>query len=363
MLHLRKVLCMFLLALLLVQPVFAETEATTQPPEPDIVTALYPMQTLPGNWSPLSSQTEETQFLLELTTAPLYEIDGAGTWQPVLARELPIDVTEEFAGNPIYSVPANASRGYAFRILLNGTARWDDGSKITADDYIFSIKKLLEQEQFSENWTFLANAAQIRSGESLPSDSIVSLHDAGFSSVQEAWQAGYTDFFVDTSGFWGLDQGWKSVSDRNRLRDYAMPGGLDEYFVSPAYLYSRYLMDGSELSRFQREFLGICDTPGPVLTMDDLGIIRVHSFEFILILEEPSTASSLMLNLQQLHLFCPDHRGDSYGTSAETYCAYGPYTITFSDVDQIILEPNPYWCGDVDPRGYDRILCTGNGKD
>ena len=57
MLLLRKVLCIFLMTLLLVQPVFAETEAVTtptEPVEPDIITAVHTMQTLPGSWSPLS---------------------------------------------------------------------------------------------------------------------------------------------------------------------------------------------------------------------------------------------------------------------------------------------------------------------
>ena len=59
------------------------------------------------------------------------------------------------------------------------------------------------------------------------------------------------DFYLDTEGFWGLGGGWKPISDRIRLRDFAMPGGLDEYFVSPAYLYRYYLMDGAINNRDQ----------------------------------------------------------------------------------------------------------------
>jgi len=74
MLYLRKGLCLFLMMLLLSQPVFAEavTEAATQPtqpPEPDIISAVHTVQTLPGNWSPLSPVTAERQWLLRMTTA------------------------------------------------------------------------------------------------------------------------------------------------------------------------------------------------------------------------------------------------------------------------------------------------------
>lgn len=359
----RKALCIILPALFLVQPVLAQEETAAAATEPDIVTALYPMDTLPGNWSPLSKQSPEKQWLQELTTAPLYALDDAGSWQPVLAEELPEDVTAEFTGDSLYGIPADAARGYAFRIRLNQDARWDNGIRITSDDYLFSIKQLLMRKDTAQNWTFLANAASILSGKQRPTGAILSLRDAGFSSVQEARKAGFTDFYVDTASFWGLDGGWKSLSDRVRLRDYAMPGGLNEFFVTPAYLYNRYLIDGAENSRFQSEFVGICQQYGDTLTMEDLGIRKVSSQEFIIITQMPTTVSSLILQLNQLPLFCEDHFGDSYATSANTYCSSGPWCIRSADAAQILLEPNPYWCGKADARGYDRILCIAAGKD
>lgn len=359
----RKALCVLLPALLLAQPVLAQEETAAAATEPDIVTALYTMDVLPGNWSPLSTQTPEKQWLQQLTAAPLYALDEAGSWQPVLATELPEDVTAEFAGDPVYGIPAGAARGYAFRILLNEDARWDDGTAITADDYIFSIRQLLTHSNTAQNWTFLANATSILSEKQRLTDAIISLRDAGFSSVQEAQKAGFSDFYVDTSSFWGLDGGWKSILDQNRLRDYAMPGGLNEFFVTPAYLYDRYLSDGAEHSRFQSEFVGICQQYGASLTMDDLGVRKVSDYEWILITQMPTTVSALVLQLNQLPLLCQDCFGTSYATSADTYCASGPWSICSADVSQILLEPNPYWCGEADSRGYDRILCTAAGKD
>lgn len=358
----RKALCALLPVLLLAQPVLAqeETAAATQP---DIVTALYPMDTLPASWSPLSTRTEEAQWLWDITSASLYEADASGRFQPVLAQSLPEDITADFAGDPLYGIPAGATRGYAFRILLNQDARWDDGTRITSDDYIFSIRQLLQQKDTAQNWLFLANAASILSGKSTPAGPIVSLRDAGFSTVQQAWQAGYTELYVDTSSFWGLSGGWKSISDRTRERDYAMPGGLDEAFVTPAYLYNRYLMDGTENSRFQSEFVGICQEEADPLTMEDLGLVKVSSYELLLITQSPMTVSSLVLELSKLPLLCEDCFDDSYATAAGTCCASGPWRVSSTEDTQILLEPNPYWCGEADPRGYDRILCTGAGKD
>ena len=347
MLHVRKALCIFFIALFLVQPVFAETEPTAAP---DIVTAIHTVTALPTSWDSLSAQTAEAQWLRSLTTAPLYAMQADGTWEPVLARALPEDVTVDYAAS--CGIPENAQRGYAFRILLDNSACWDDGTPITADDYIFSIQKLLQNEETSKDWTFLANAEAILSNKKQTGSDIISLGDAGFSSVSQAWSAGYTEFYVDTDGFWGLSNGWMSVSDRTRLRDYAMPSGLDEYFVSPAYLYNRYLMDGAETSRYQSEFVGICQTPGTALTMDDLGLMKINDLELVLILSEPAAASTLMQRLEALFLFRQE------GSSG-----YGPYRVTSANGEEIILEPNPNWWGVADTRGYDRIICRMEGKD
>ena len=233
---------------------------------------------------------------------------------------------------------------------------------ITSGDYLFSIQKLLENEEHRQNWLFLAGAEAVLSEEKQPGSHIIRLQDADLSGVSEALAAGYTDFYVDMEGLWGLDQGWKSVTDRTRLRDYAMPGGLDEYFVTPAYLYERYLADGTENSRYQSEFVGIAQPSGEALTMDDLGVIKTGSFELVLILQEPAAPSTLMQRLEKLFLFRESYWEKDFATSPETYCGYGPYRIIAVDAEQITLEPNPNWWGEADPRGYDRIVCQKIGS-
>lgn len=349
MLHLRKAICMILMTLLLAQPVFA-TEAPTETAaiEPDIVTAIHKMETIPTDFGIHAEITEQLQWLRRLTAAPLYAMEG-GNWIPVLAGSLPVDVTAEYVGT--YGIPSDAARGYAYRISLNGDARWENGRSVTADDCIDSIQALFSHENTEKDWLFLANADAIAGGRTKPTRHIVSLKDAGFSGITQAWGAGYKEFFLDTEGFWGLGQGWKSVSDRTRIRDYAMPTGLDESFVSPAYLYHNYLMDG-EHQRFLATFIGINEAPGDDYTMDDLGLEKLSDGEFVLILHAPATASTLMQYLEKLVLFPQD---------ATEYLSCGPYRIVSATSEEIRLEPNPHWWGEADSRGYDRIFCQKIG--
>ena len=362
MLHFRKVLWLILVMLLLVQPVFAETAPSaesTEPLKPDIISAIHEVSSLPSNWSPLSPVSSQQQFLLELTTTVMYSLSSDGSWTPVLAAALPEDVTKDYAGT--YGIPAHATGGYAYRILLNPDARWDDGSTITADDYIFSIRKLLEDEENRDFWTFLANAQDVLSGKAQPADEVISLREAQLFNVHEALAAGYTQLYLDTSNFWGLDAGWLPVSDRSRLQDFAMPDGMDERFVSPAYLYTRYLIEGSESSRFQSRFIGVRKTTGKAMTMDDLGIVKVSPHEIVLILQNPAAPSILMEKLEKLFLFRENYWSKDYATSPETYCGYGPYRITSVDSSQIILEPNSNWWGEPVSEEFDRIICRVAG--
>jgi len=350
LLQLKKLLCPVLVILLLAQPVFAETEAVTEvptePPEPDIITAVLSVDEIPKSFSPVSAPA----WFQELIAAPLYAITEDGNWNSILARALPEDVTADFAGT--YGIPTDAKRGYALRILLDSDALWEDGTFITADDYIFSIKALFSKEETSKKWLFLAGAADILSGKAHSGSEIISLREAGFANVREAWTAGFTEFFLDTDGFWGLGGGWKSISDRTRLRDFAMPGGLDEYFVSPAYLYNNYLMYGAQSNYYQNKFIGIRRTSDKKFTMADLGLLKVNDYELIIILEEASTTAMVMAQLDEPFLFRKE---------ADRFLSYGPYRILSSDHTNLLLETNPNWWHAPDPRGYDRILCLKIG--
>ena len=349
MLHLRKAICLILMALLLAQPVVATEAATeTTPREPDIVTAVRKMDTIPVDMGIHAKTTEELRWLRSLTASPLYAMTG-GNWEPVVAAQLPEDVTDAYVGS--YGIPADAARGYAYRITLKDDARWENGTFITADDCIFSILEQFSHKDTVDNWLFLANGEAVREGRVKPGRHIISLKEAGFPSITQAWAAGFREFFLDTEGYWGLGQGWKSVSDRTRIRDYAMPTGLDESFVSPAYLYHNYLMDG-EHHRFLPEFIGISENSGSVYTTEDLGLVKLSEKEFVIILEDPITASTLMQHLEELVLF---------SEYADTCLSSGPYRIVSATSEELWLEPNPCWWGEPDPRGYDRIFCQKIG--
>jgi hypothetical protein len=77
----------------------------------------------------------------------------------------------------------------------------------------------------------------------------------------------------------------------------------------------------------------------------------------------PAKLKARKEKLEKLFLFREHYWGKNFATSPETYCGYGPYQITSSNSQEIILEPNPNWWGSAVTEEFDRIICRAAGKD
>ena len=335
---LRKYFGLLAVVILLVATVLAASASDTP------VVAVREMDTLPSSWNPADADSPEAKFIQDLTGGGMFRISHEGKFVKSDLGSLTEDVTAEYAGS--YGVPENAVRGYAYQIILNTGACWDDGTPITADDWVYSAHRMLESG--NESMLILANAAGYRKGETRKQ--IVFLADAGYNSVAAAQEAGITEFYVDVEHYWGLGEGWRSVKDITRLKDPAMMLGYPEMYVSAAWLYDTYLADERPYAYFQREFVGIAGQGMP-LTLEDVGILKTGSHELVLILEEAETASSLSAKLADFYLI---REGYSY-RSAEDSASYGPYRVVEVTAEGIRLEKNPNWWGREGQ--YEQILC------
>ena len=85
--------------------------------------------------------------IMTLTQRGLYAIIYSDNDQgyeiiPEMASDMAKDVTEEYAGQ--YNIPEGETEGYAWEFPLREDACWEDGTPITANDYIESMKDLLD---------------------------------------------------------------------------------------------------------------------------------------------------------------------------------------------------------------------------
>lgn len=332
-------------ALVLLAALFAAASVSVSASEAKVV-AVREMEVLPASWNPLEAASSEAEFLRDLTGGGMYRVDHNSKFVDSDLASMPEDVTAEYAGT--YGVPETAVRGYAYRIMLNTGACWDDGTPITADDWIYSGRQMLE-DGTNETLLMLANAAGYRNGGT-HDPRMISLAEAGYGSVAAAMEAGITDFYVDVEHYWGLGDGWRSITDITRLKDGAMTQGYPEMYVSAAWLYDRYLADERPYAYFQSEFVGIA-AEGTPLTLEDVGLVKTGDYEIVLILQEPDTASSLQMKLAEFPLV---REGCAYRSGADSP-SYGPYRVAEVTAEGIRLERNPNWWG-VEGQ-YEQILC------
>lgn len=333
------ILCLF--------PVVIASAAETTTPVSKV--GIYETSALPKAWGPFADSSKAKDLILELTTVPFYQLSKNSVFSASLAA-LPEDITANFETDSKFGVPENARRGYVFRIDLNPNIYWEDGTKVTADDVQFTLIAYAQQNALNIT---IAGMDDYLQGYQNSSGAVNSLQQAGFSSLAEAQQAGFTQFYLDMTHFWGLDEGWVNIDSREIFHDRAIPTGVTEMYITPAYLYNQYLKDGAQQDHLQSEFIGIAANATP-MTEKDLGMVAKDAHQLILILEEPTTAAALTAELSKLIVVKEDRFGLGYGSSVPSYCSYGPYKVATVNPREIILVPNEFWTQNV-PYDVDQI--------
>ncbi|MDE6588947.1 MAG: hypothetical protein K2K53_01095, partial [Oscillospiraceae bacterium] len=276
------------------------------------------------------------------------------------ATELPIDVTASLTAEQreLYGVPGDAAEGYAWQIELNDQVCWQDGQKITADDYIYTLQQFLNPQmsnyrasQFYSGTTAIANArAYYNSGHAGEIGFLSSLGDLGYASVEEAQADGYTEFGVDLDDFWGLPEaGIVPITDETMYGegDDAISGKeCYEYYLAPGMDYEDYAADEVYVGE-------VLEAAG----WDQVGVIKNGDYSFTVVLTTPQSPFYAVYGLQGLVCVREDlyeankqQTGDiiksSYGTSPEKFMSYGPYILDSYQPDkELHYTKNENWWG------------------
>jgi len=115
-------------------------------PTQESYTYNYALATFPTNWNPASYQTARDSEILDYISDSFYVFDyneaGDGyALVPGMAKSDPRDVTGEYVGK--YGIKAGDTKR-AYVIELREDLRWEDGTAITAEDFVESAKRFLD---------------------------------------------------------------------------------------------------------------------------------------------------------------------------------------------------------------------------
>ena len=417
-----KKLLALLLAVAMVVAVFAgckeakpnTTNAPTNPngPETPVVenyTYTDWVTTLSANWNPHTYETNDQAYPIDFLTAGLYTfvfnddlhpVEGKEAYEgykiiPEMAAEMPVDVTEAIkASHPQFNIPENATAGYAYTIALNPNACWEDGTKITADDYIESMKRLLDPryKNYRANG-YYESSFDITGAEEYANQGATKKLDNGATGAIAA----IADLTKGDDGVYKTAEGYTVYIGVNYPLDwcngnslkYYVDGYGDAYFGLDRWEELVALMDDEGVVPATDETLAMLSattTTNPNwgeteaelpaylvydyvypegVTFEEVGLFKSGEYEITLVLDKSLIGFTLWYNLTGNWLVKTDlydscmketknEDGTSvwtstYNTSVETTCSYGPYKMTDYQTDKgMHFVKNDKWYGYTD---------------
>ena len=331
------------------------------------------------NWDPLSWETNEDSAILDYVSSGFYTFvlnptkDGYSV-ACEMAAAMPLDVTASYVGQ--YGVKEGET-AKAWRIALNPLAKWEDGTPITADDYVYSMQQLLNPKMLNRRAdSFYAGDFVIYNAKNY-----LYAGKTTYDTIENTAEALVTegaDVYLDMS-FWGmvgaLDADgnaapqYVSITDETMYRDAGVEEGEDEAWVSAKYLFDNYLAAGQAYESYQGQYLYTASI-ADAATWDEVGFKKIDDYtvDFILLnpvneanFYVPYNLSSSYLVYKPVYEACKtfykdgkevateeeaDEVKSSYGRSVENTVSYGPYKLTSFELDkEYTLTRNDNWYG------------------
>ena len=395
-----KKLLALLLALALAVPMAgmslaeeAETELAPLTGEAGKYTYHASRSTMPSGWNPHTYQTEDDSIPLDWTTSDLYSIifndasrntDGKEPFTgyvvvPEMAADYPVDVTEEVkASHPQFGIPESATSGYAWRVTLRDDLKWEDGTPIKAEDFVESLKRVLDPEKLNYRATdyytgsyVVANAINYALAGNA---SFTSFDDLGTTYADYIANGGSDEnVAVDMNGFWAVSgpdgvHTWGYISDDTMVRDPAVEEGKDEDYVSAKYLWENYLGPNGAYAGtgYDNAYTGVVDYPYEAgYSFDNVGLYASGENELTFVFANALDGFYLLTNgmatgylvktdlydacLKETATASGSVWSSTYGTSVETWSSYGPYRISDFQPDKSMhFVKNENWYGWTD---------------
>lgn len=366
------------------------------------------LSTFPSGWNNHTYQTATDSEIIGYTEPGFFTFDYNETKDgyqvvPEMATKLPEDVTSEYVGQ--FGIEeGDASK--AWKLTIHNNVKWEDGTLITANDFVESMKLLLNPDAdnyradgvYNGNMVLVGAKDYFYQGEYV-FDSIYPNYVAEFGKAEDGqYKVGDNLVWVNVA----LSSDWSS----NALAAYFKAGYMqsedavnaynlilgkadkekedytpvtdeikDALLLLTAHLHGYVTKDaegnvtGTDVAAYQaakgdyaaQEWQEFCKQGynAAAVNWDTVGIKALSDTELVIFLERPLKGFYLLysltgnLNLVNVDLYkkcmSVDENGIyncTYGTSVDTYMSYGPYKLTAFQLDkEILLEKNDQWYG------------------
>ena len=358
---------------------------TTTPAVEGTYTYNYALAEFPTNWNYHTYQTATDAEILDYISSGFYVFDYNETKDGYamvdgMAVGDPIDVTAEYVGQ-FGIVEGDTARAYVLN--LRQDLMWQDGTPITANDFVESAKRLLNPE--AQNYRadgMYAGSVQIHNAEAYLKQGQVNMTEnnlaptrylvadlvkaedgtyttpdgipmyIGTNFALNDWLGGNTlQYYVE-----GYGDSMFDVASFEALNAMANEEGLVAVTDETLDLLTKVITFspswGESVDNIP-DYL-VYEVTYPEVAWENVGWFAKSDYELVFVMDAPLDGFYLKYNLPSplVHVEMYDACAsvvdgvytNTYGTSAETTMSYGPYKLTSYQADkQYILEKNEYF--------------------
>lgn len=358
---------------------------TTTPTVAGTYTYNYALAEFPTNWNYHTYQTNIDAEILDYISSSFYVFDYNETKDGYamvdgMAVGDPVDVTADYVGQ--YGI-VEGDTAKAYILNLRQDLKWQDGTPITANDFVESAKRLLNPEaqnyradgmyagsvqihnaeaylkQGQVNMTennlaptryLVADLVKAEDGTYTTPDGIPMYIATGFALTD--WLSGNTlQYYVE-----GYGDAMFDVESFNALAAMANEEGLVAATDETIDLLTKVITfsaDWGESADNIPDYL-VYEVTYPEVAWENVGWFAKSDYELVFVMDAPLDGFYLKYNLPsplvniEMYDACASVVDgvytNTYCTSAETTMSYGPYKLTSYQADkQYVLEKNEYF--------------------
>ncbi|MBQ6240117.1 MAG: hypothetical protein IJK56_07135 [Firmicutes bacterium] len=354
------------------------------------------MTQIPTNWNPFRNSANSDDPFREYLSAGLYRLVYNDSQHPVegkdpftsyavipeMAASEPVDVTAQIREtHPEFAIPDSPETGYAYTIDLNPNAKWDDGTPITADTYVYSMQQLLRPELHNSLAAgFYTGALEITGAENYANQGVttqisvqsmmfmeglvtmedfIKVHGDDTAYINWYYSLGFAYDF-DKYPFDGTTADPAGLSLPAQDLVVATPLTIREMYSFYPQMYGTSEMDIALGQAYFPEEIYLDYTYMTGMDTSAIGLFKSGEYQITLVLAQPLSGFQLLYNLTTGWLVYPEVYEDcltqsgntwssDYGTSVETTRSYGPYSLTaYESGVSARFERNDYWYGYTD---------------
>lgn len=410
----RNLFKRFMVVLGITCAVVAVSSCESCSPTPTSATYTYNdyMAGSPDTWNPHKWETNEDSYIMGFIEMGLYDFilnntkDGYEIVAEMAAAD-PVDVTSTYAGDKRFNVPADKvdGDGYAYKIALNPNARWDDGTPINADTYVYSMEQLLSPtmlnyraDSYYAGSMIIANAKKYYNSQSPIYKNVTYYIDPEDEEADHVFDPDYkegdkvyinltsTEMTVapysfselpDLAGCTYDTEAWEKIATAANPYGYTEVTTENKDAVMSlitTYLSCFQITEPEDIEHYYWEFLFYNTGEfSEKFDWENVGLLKTGEYEITIVLENGLKGFDLFTNLagnwivkKDLYEACkkPLEGSDglyttTYGTDVATTASYGPYKLATYQLDKsFTLAKNDQWYGYTDGKHEGQFQTT-----